>query len=224
VAFVRIYSSVATDEKFATIYDNDRNFAWYVRLLVWAKGSYPAPAPIPRSMPSAALKALEQAGIIEVVNRDYYTVCGLAKEMADMPDGHRAGGLVRAATAVRGEDGKFGGSAPAASPTSDDGRVDIDTFIEIRHRAPTAPQRRVLDDILSRHDVTGPQWAADIMLANQGDPIGAVIRADREWRETRKAGAVAQEQESAERKRRGLQDPLLQEIARAMREQEATPA
>ena len=218
--FVRIYNSIFEDEKFEKVVGDPRVFIWYVRLLLNAKAYYPTRAPFPRSTPQRAIDALEQAGVL-TVEGDFYTVCGLAKEMADVPDGHRAGGLVRAATAARDESGRFGGSAPAASPSPDENRADIDTFIEIRHRAPSPGQRRVLDDILSRHDVTGPQWAADIMLANQDDPIGAVIAADKAWRETRKAGAIAQEQESREHKRRGIQDPAVQELARLLREKDA---
>ena len=138
--------------------------------------------------------------------------------MDEVRDGHRAGGIVRAATAERGEGGRFGGTAPTPTVAMPDDRADIEAFVEVKRRAPTPGQRRVLDIALSNHEVTGAKWAADIIYANPSNPIEAVLDADRAEREHRKAGAVAQEQESKERKRRGIQDPLIQEIAKAMNE------
>jgi hypothetical protein len=75
----------------------------------------------------------------------------------------------------------------------DDGRVDLDALLLLRRRAPTPRQRQLLDGVLDRHDLTGPQWAADIMMRHPDDPIGAVLDADREYRAERIAAAQAAE-------------------------------
>jgi hypothetical protein len=76
---------------------------------------------------------------------------------------------------------------------TEDDRADLEAFLLVRRRAPTAKQRKLLDEILARHDVTGPAWAADIILRHPDDPIGAVLEADRAWREQRIADAIKAE-------------------------------
>jgi len=74
-----------------------------------------------------------------------------------------------------------------------DGRTDLEAFLVITRRAPTPRQRRLLDEMLDRHDLTGPAWAADVMYRHPDDPIGAVIEADKAWRAERIAEAQAAE-------------------------------
>ena len=74
-----------------------------------------------------------------------------------------------------------------------DGRADLEAFLVITRRAPTPRQRRLLDDVLDRRDLTGPAWAADVMYRHPDDPIGAVIEADKAWRDERIAEAQAAE-------------------------------
>lgn len=228
---IRIYSSVMEDEKFDNVRDNDAAFAWYVRLLFIAHAAHPAPGYLPR-VPRKVLATLQDAGLI-AVSGSRFTMSGVAKERSEVADlGHRAGGTVRAATAERDESGRFVPSAgppldqragPATSSSDgtyvyvqdDDGRDDIEAYVEVRRRAPTPGQRRVLDNVLARHDVTGPKWAADIIRANPHDPIGAVIEADNRWRLQRKIEAVTEERK-AEVKKRGIRDPFLQDLAKAL--------
>jgi hypothetical protein len=88
---------------------------------------------------------------------------------------------------------------------NDDGRADLEAFLLLRRRAPTPKQRRLLDEIMDRRDLTGPEWAADVMLRHPDDPIGAVIEADKAWRATRIAEAQAAEAPKTQPRRpRGL--------------------
>lgn len=75
----------------------------------------------------------------------------------------------------------------------DDGRADLEAYVLIHRRAPSPRQRQLLDGLLERHDLTGPKWAADIMLRHPDDAIGAVIAADKAWRAERIAEAQAAE-------------------------------
>jgi hypothetical protein len=72
-----------------------------------------------------------------------------------------------------------------------DGRADLEMFLLLRRRAPTPKQRRLLDEVLDRHDLTGPEWSADIMAKHPDDPIGAVLEADKAYRAERIAEAQA---------------------------------
>lgn len=86
-----------------------------------------------------------------------------------------------------------------------DGRADLEAFLVLRRRAPTPKQRRLLDEVLDRHDMTGPEWSADVMYRHPDDPIGAVLEADREWRAERIREAQAAEKPTPKpRRRRGL--------------------
>ena len=94
--------------------------------------------------------------------------------------------------------------SPATRATFD-GRADLEAFLVITRRAPTPKQRRLLDEMLDRHDLTGPAWAADIMYHHPDDPIGAVIEADKAWRAERIAEAQAAEKpKPIPRRSRGL--------------------
>jgi hypothetical protein len=86
-----------------------------------------------------------------------------------------------------------------------DGREDLEAFLLIKRRAPTPRQRRLLDEVLDRHDLTGAAWAADVMLKHPDDPIGAVLEADKAWRAERIAAAQAAESPKPQPRRcRGL--------------------
>lgn len=89
--------------------------------------------------------------------------------------------------------GVSGSNEPSNARERPDGRADLEAFLVITRRAPTPRQRRLLDDVLDRHDLTGPAWAADVMYRHPDDPIGAVIEADKAWRQERIAAAQAAE-------------------------------
>ena len=64
--YVRVYYSIVTDERFATIYSDDKALALWLRLLLTADGTYPAPAPLPRHASAKALQVLIDAGVLEI--------------------------------------------------------------------------------------------------------------------------------------------------------------
>lgn len=97
----------------------------------------------------------------------------------------------------RGEDGSTGGAGGG-------GRADLEAFCLVTRRAPTPRQRKVLDSVLDIHDESGPQWAADLILAHPDDPIGAVIAADKAWRAERLAEAQGAERKPPAPRRRAV--------------------
>lgn len=215
---IRIYSSIFEDDKFLTVRDDNAAFAWYVRLLFIAHAAHPAPGYLPRRVPRKVLATLQDAGLI-ALDGPRFTMSGVAIERAEVADlAHRAGGTVRAATAERDESGRFIPSIPldSAGPAvshvfaredesvlNEDGREDVEAFVFVRRRAPSPKQRQVLDDCLQYHPAS---WAADLITRHPQDPIGAVIEAQKQWRASRKAEIVAEEQHYESEKKRRRQE------------------
>lgn len=77
--YVRVYQSIRTDEKFKTIYEDDRALAAWLRLLLEADSGYPAPSSIPAGLGRHARTVLTAAGVLRAEGRTY-TLSGLAKE------------------------------------------------------------------------------------------------------------------------------------------------
>lgn len=196
-AYSRIYWSVMDDSKFDGIREDVRLFGSWSLLLVIADMAHPAPAYLPRTVPKAAITKLAEVGLIDLLGGHRYRVHGLDAERERR----------RASATTRGPSGDRPGikrdplgqldEAEAETrqrrerdeaPREDD-REDLEAYLLVTRRAPTQRQRALLDGLLDRHDLTGPKWAADIMLRNPDDPIGAVIAADKEYRAERIAEA-----------------------------------
>lgn len=215
--YSRVYWAIADDPKFGTIYDSNDHLATWLRLLMLADGQWPASPPVPANAKKSSLKALADAGLIDFISGGRYRIHGLDAERGrrreaartppkSAPNGPRTvperpwdpGPKTRQDETHRVE--------PSARATqNDDGRADLEAFLMLRRRAPTPKQRRLLDEVLDRHDLTGPAWAADIMYKHPDDPIGAVIEADKAYRAERIAEAQAQESpKPIPRRARGL--------------------
>jgi hypothetical protein len=78
--FARVYYTIVADERFTDIYPNDAHLATWLRMLLVAEGTYPAPAPITRKTNPKSLKALVDCGLIELVGDDHYRVHGMRAE------------------------------------------------------------------------------------------------------------------------------------------------
>lgn len=78
--YVRVYYRVITDPRFEAIYSDARALGTWLQLLLYADAMYPAPAPLPTYIHRPSLKALVDAGIIELGKHSHYVVHGLASE------------------------------------------------------------------------------------------------------------------------------------------------
>ena len=199
--YSRVYWSVMDDEKFDGIREDVRLFGSWSLLLVIADMAHPVPAYLPRTVPSTCVSKLAAAGLIDLLAGHRYRVHGLDAERerrrvaatTRSPNGTRTGpkrdllGQQDETETRRDRD-----EAVARDP-DDDGRADLEAYVLVARRAPTARQRKLLAELLMRHDVNGPEWAADIILRHPDDPIGAVIEADKVWRDERIAAARAAE-------------------------------
>jgi hypothetical protein len=213
--YSRVYWAINRDPKFVGIYGDDPALALWLRLLITADALWPASAPLPRSARKRPLDALVTAGLVDLEPDDFYRIHGLDEER-----GRRASAASASASARWSQsepDANASQSHPERNASRDetrrdtpsrdepDGREDLEAFLLVTRRAPTPRQRALLDGVLDRHDLTGAKWAADIILRNPNDPIGAVIEADKAWRAERIAEATAAEKPKPQARRcRGL--------------------
>ena len=118
--YSRVYWSVIDDARFEGIYTDDRHFSTWVRLLMIADGAFPAPASVPRAARTASVRALADRGIIDLLPGGLFRVHGMNGERERRAE--HSGGLVRAATAIRGAGGRF---LPAVVTSGGDQRVQL---------------------------------------------------------------------------------------------------
>jgi hypothetical protein len=178
------------DPKFDGIREDCRLFGAWSLLLIAADMAHPSPAYLIPTVPKSAVAKLAEAGLIDILQGHRYRIHGLDAERERR----------RVAATSRGPSGDRTGTKREANgeqdeaetrrdetrrDEADDDRADLEAFVLVTRRAPTSRQRKLLDELLVRHDVNGPQWAADIMLRHPDDPIGAVIEADKAWRTER---------------------------------------
>jgi hypothetical protein len=234
--YSRVYWSIQHDPKFDGIREDMRLIGAWTTLLVVADQTWPAPAYPPPIVSKGAMKVLADAGLIDLMAGGRYRIHGLDSERVARSEAGRAGGLasgkVRAVerplndgSTTRGNLAKQSKAEKSKAVTHidwDDDRPDLEAFLLVTRRAPTPRQRELLDGVMARHDLTGPQWAADLILRNPTDPIGAVIEADREYRAERIAAAQAAEKpKPVPRRPRGLPvhvRELADEMARQLQE------
>jgi len=75
-------------------------------------------------------------------------------------------------------------------------RADVAALLERGWKQVTAGQREVLDEVLGRHDVTGPEFAAEVIRNTPpgDDPLQAVMKADALWQQSQRQRANAEEE------------------------------
>jgi hypothetical protein len=93
---------------------------------------------------------------------------------------------------------------PSARGAGANGKGERDDVAALLERWPKVSkgQRRTLDEVLSRHDVTGAAFAAQVIRATPADkdPLAAVLEADRLWQDAQRRRAEAEEQAWADEK------------------------
>lgn len=80
--YANVYFTIQTDERTASIWQDDALLGLWTRLLVLAEQAWPEPAYLPRSVNRRRLATLTDAGCIEVVDKDRYRFHGLDSERA----------------------------------------------------------------------------------------------------------------------------------------------
>ena len=105
--YVRVYLTLANDHP--TVWRDPTLLGWWLRCLVAADRYYPAPAPVPPTMPDPVRSALVDRGIlVPTDDAEFFRFNGLAALRAAHRSRGQIGGRARAATADRNA-GKFAG-------------------------------------------------------------------------------------------------------------------
>jgi hypothetical protein len=148
-AYSRVYWSIVDDPKFATIYDDDRHLAAWLRLLLIADQAHPASPTLPAGVRKASVTALADAGLISLGSAFRYRICGLDAERERR----------RLAATSRGRDGTRTGTGRSANGIQS-GPLD-----ETRQDEP----RQDETDARAEHDPwADPEGEALVWLARHG--------------------------------------------------------
>jgi hypothetical protein len=188
--YVRVYYGDMIRD-YPDVWADDAQLAAWLRMLSTADPMWPTPPEIPRSVKPRTLTALTGSTLVEPLPQHRFRMKGMETERKRRSDAARTAAALRwhgngtAESMPKTKRAVNEQSTTGAETDDDDGRADLEAFLLLKRRAPTPKQRQLLDEVMKRHDLTGPAWAASLMLRNPDDPIGAVIEADRQWREKR---------------------------------------
>lgn len=94
-AYVRVYYSIIDDPKFATVYDNDRHLATWLRLLMTADPVWPASAQLPASAKPASVAELIRVGLVDLTSGGRFRIHGLDAERNDRHEQARSASNAR---------------------------------------------------------------------------------------------------------------------------------
>jgi len=219
--YVRVYYNDMIRD-YPEVWSDDAQLAAWLRMLSTADPMWPTPPELPRSVKPRTLAALAASTLVEPLPQHRFRMKGLDAERKRRSDSARTAAALRwhgngnAETMPKTRRAENETSRTRATTgQDDDGRADLEAFLLLKRRAPTPKQRQLLDEVMTRHDLSGPAWAADLMLRNPDDPIGAVIDADREWREQR----IREAQQAERPKPRPRRSPGLPQSARELLEE-----
>jgi hypothetical protein len=201
--YVRVYYSVVNDDRFAEIYHDARRFGAWLQLLLVADAMYPADAPIPAYIHRPSLKALTDAGLVELCAHQHYRMHGLASERGKRSQSARNAAVLRwqsarnadpmPSRAEQRQDEQSIRAGDADASPRDDARPDVEAFLGTRFRVPTPGQRTFMDAYCQVFDQTGPERAARLIWGHPDDPIGALKEDLAAFREERRVEALASE-------------------------------
>lgn len=90
--YSRLYHKIK--DEYPHVYDDDRSWAAYTRLLMLADASWPLRPPVPASTNRKALAVLAGAGLV-IIDRDSYTIRGLEKLRTEKRDAARNAAVQR---------------------------------------------------------------------------------------------------------------------------------
>lgn len=93
--YARHYFSILTDPKFEGIYEDDRAYATWGRMLFAAEGAWPAPADIPRSAHPKTVALLASRGLIDLLPGHRFRMHGLDAERSRRRNAARIGAAAK---------------------------------------------------------------------------------------------------------------------------------
>lgn len=142
--YVRVYYRIIDDPKFAAVFDDDSRLACWLRLLLVADGTWPAPAPVPANVRRGPFQHLVDVGLIDLVTGGRYRIHGM-----DAERGERRVKAQKAAYSRHSGSSADAVQSQSTSSANANGRADVGHL----HSAPTrsepihsTPRQRARDD------------------------------------------------------------------------------
>jgi hypothetical protein len=93
--YVRVYYRIIDDPKFESVFEDDRALATWLRLLLTADATYPAPAPMPIGSDRKAVQKLVDVELVDLLPNHRYRMHGLAAEREQRSEHGRKAALAR---------------------------------------------------------------------------------------------------------------------------------
>lgn len=131
--YVRVYYRIVDDPKFAAVFDDDSRLACWLRLLLVADGTWPAPAPIPANVKRSAFQHLVDVGLVDVIAGGRYRIHGMDAERGERRDKARNAALTMHSNRSANAEQSHSGSSSNGNDLADDESLRI--------RARSAPLR-----------------------------------------------------------------------------------
>lgn len=156
--YSRVYWDIVDDPKFGTIFDNNDHLATWLRLLMQADAQWPASSAVPATARKASVKALSDAGLIDLVPGGRFRVHGLDAERGRRREAARTG------TKREPDGGPTGTGRPwttgpkpsLAEPRQDEpsnGRADaMDTYWTLLGTYPNGRTKEWLQELVNEFD------------------------------------------------------------------------
>src|SRR5687767_9112879 len=146
--YSRIYWRIV--KEYPDIYNDDRAWAAWTRLLMQADGAYPAPAPLPRRLTTSVLRKLTDSGLVRLTpDGHHYTIRGQDAERRR-----------RSEHARRAAQERWTGNAPSIADSNAPGNADASSH-DMPSRAEQSRDKQSIEKHASR--------------ANGLEPIGAIL-------------------------------------------------
>ena len=218
--YVRVYQTIFTDPKFVGIVYDDHHLATWLRLLMAADAVWPLLSPIPASARKASVKALVEAGLIDLEG-PRFRVHGLDAER------ERRSSQGRAAASKR-----WSSTNAAALPEQSDSnaRASFSSSVVVDKEEPARAED--FDALDVYHELTGyrpwGQWSGEHLQAARRDygdaEVQAVLRSQHAKdgdRNTLLKRVEAQLAKDADRKREASRETRPTRIRKSPEEVEA---
>ena len=93
--YVRVYYRIIDDPKFEEVFPDDRMLATWLRLLLTADATFPAPAPIPQGVSKVALAYLVGVHLVDLLPASRYRMHGMESERGKRSDQARSAANAR---------------------------------------------------------------------------------------------------------------------------------
>jgi hypothetical protein len=221
--YSRIYWTVRNDPRLAGIYGDDHHWATWNRLLLDADMAWPAPASLPASARRASVKALEAAGVLELLPGGLFTFHGLDTERGRRRDAAASSAGMRwdsgrnadASQAHPKRNASLAEPSRAEPSLAEQGRAPdpADVYWTLTGRYPTDKTIAWIDDLAGRYgaEAVSSEMAHQHTVDGTNQTLLGRVR-DALKRETRQLDRAEQEDEQArlrEKRATGVNIPLM---------------